>query len=177
MIKMIKKAAMLTIVVLLGIVAYFAPHRAFHKMREAADQRDGKTLSASINYDQVRESLKRGVQDKALGQVGDGSNFNPLRALGAVVTASMADPVIERLVTPENLSRLMRGQAPETGDEGNREPEGIVPAVARDFHMRYLDANTFVVRPKATGPNTPEVEFRLGREGIWSWKLWEIRLP
>jgi hypothetical protein len=177
MIKLAKKAAVLTVLVMLGVFVFFTPHRAFHNMRAAADQKDAATLSAYIDYPAVRESLKTGVQGKALGQVGTGETFNPLRALGAVVTATLADPVIDRIVTPENLSRLMRGEAPKTEGKEPDEPEGIVPVANRDYQMAYQDMNTFRVRPRQSSASRPDVEFVLRRVGPITWKLHEIHLP
>lgn len=171
MIKMMKRAILLTIVVIACGYVYLSPHRAYRSMRKAAASGDSSALSAWVNFESVRNSLKAGVKGKVQGDSG-----NPLAAIGAVVASALTDPMVEKLVTPGNLSLLMRGERVWSG-KSEADDDLADGGDLSEYSMRYEGWHQFVVKPKKKGETRDPVQLVLHREGFMGWKLAEIRLP
>jgi hypothetical protein len=149
---------------------YFSPQWTLSKMRDAAAARNATELSQYIDFPSVRESLKASVSRK-LGGVASALPAG-LAALAAGVTNTLADPVIDYMVTPDSLALLLSGVAP--GVDG--QPAAAAPTSDFKTTTSYDGWSTYVVSIKHDQMPWP-VELRLHRDGLTSWKLSSITLP
>ena len=148
-----------------GAYGYFAPHLALERLQEAAHANDLAALDEQVDFPAVRASLKQ--QIKARIEQGSQTAANPLAALGSALAGSLTDPAVDALVTPENLARLLRGEAFGS-------PQA--PRLRLDsghWHAGYAGWDEFVVAPE------PDSGFRviLRRNGLFDWTLADVRLP
>jgi hypothetical protein len=156
--------------IITGVVLfYFSPHIAAHQMQRAIERRDAEAVAEFIDFPAVRESFKANLKANMMQQMGD-TNRSGFEMLGAAVGAMVADPFIDALMTPENLTLLMRG---ENAPSQPNAQQHTGPALKRS--MRYVSPNSFVVtvQPEDATHDPTALVFR--RHGLVSWRLSAIR--
>ena len=164
-----------TVLVLLAAYGLAMPYLTIHEMRVAARERDAPALSAHIDFPGVRQSFKDQFKAVIDGKLSAESNDNVLAKIGAGFATVVVDGVIEFMVTPEGIQRLMSGAKPYEADE--RERGSTASRKNKPFanvSSRYVSLNRFVATVK-TDEGEP-IDFVLHRRGL-GWKLAEIRLP
>lgn len=165
---------------LLGLAAlavalfYATPYLAVHQMRSAAAARDATRLSGYVDFPALRASLKTGVQARLVGQeLNEAGQPTAASAMGAAVAGALLGPMVDALITPESLGRVMQGQPPASAVIG----PGGEPATPGHLQtaMGYESPSRFVFSVKPQGEEP--VDLVLRREGLLHWKLAELRLP
>jgi hypothetical protein len=170
------KFVVVTLLVLLAAGGLAMPYLTVNEMREAARERDAQALSAHIDFPSVRQGFKDQFKAVVDSKLGPQSSDNVLAKIGAGLATALVDGVIDFMVTPEGIQRLMSGEKPYEDDEpearaGSRgDEDGPFAKVSR----RYESLNRFVATVK-TDDGDP-IDFVLQRRGL-TWKLAEIRLP
>lgn len=168
---------------LAGLGLYATPYLAVHQMREAARERDAQRLASYVDFPALRQSLKLGVQDRLAGRDrNERGDPTPASAMGAAVAAALLGPMVDVLITPEALGRILQGESP-LGLPGRREP--APPAVAGGGEQRprlhtemgYESLGRFVFSLRREGDDEEPVDLVLHRQGLLQWKLAELRLP
>ncbi len=172
---------LLLFAVLALTTVWVMPYLSLKELRTAAADGDAERFSAQVDFEALRQNLKRGVQDQLLGAERDAQGRpSPARAIGAAVAGALLGPMVDTLVTPESLARLMQGQRPAaaaTGLGGPAAQGGDSPPL--ETAMRYESLNRFVfsVRPRDAEADEAPVELVLHRRGLLQWRLAELRLP
>jgi hypothetical protein len=109
------------------------------------------------------------------------------------LAGSVAEPLIEQLVTPETLALLLRGYRTRPGspppnpdtvpaETPPRSPDGSTGPNAREPDDKettkgYESFNRYVITVKRKGAPGAPIAFVLTRERLLDWKLVEIRNP
>ena len=145
---------------------YASPFLALHQMREAARAHDAQALAAFVDFPAVRESLKSGLRAKLVG-----GDVTPANVMGAEVAGALLGPMVDVLITPESLGRVLQGQPPSQAAL----PVGAAPARV-ETRMGYESPSQFVFAIKPQGSDDDPVELVLRREGLWGWKLAGLRI-
>lgn len=168
----------------LAWTAYLAsPYWAAWRLASALEARDARRVEERVNLRAVRQSLARqlvseGLQSKAVAAALGGSDAQ----VAAGTIAAAADPVLERIVTPEGVIALL---PPLRQDETKsidrpRERRGFTAAVRdawsfalasrwRGFRNVYL-----TLPPEAEPDRQVRLQLRLSR---FKWRLIGIDLP
>ena len=147
---------------------YATPFVTLHQMRAAARAHDVPALAAFVDFPAVRESLKSGLRAKLVG-----GDVTPANVMGAEVAGALLGPMVDVLITPESLGRLLQGQPPAQAAL----PVGAAPAPAPvETRMGYESPSQFVFAIKPQGSDDDPVELVLRREGLWGWKLAGLRI-
>lgn len=164
------------LVLLLAILFYFSPHRAASDMQAAVTRHDIQALSQQIDFPAVRHSLKDHFATLVRTEAARKGAPEALGEFGVTLTGAFIGPMIDAMVTPENLALMFRGEKPEF-TQPNAPASGFVGK--RDIVMEsgYEDFNHFVVTTHKKGSQDAPISFVLQREGWWSWKLVALRLP
>lgn len=166
-------SALLLLLALAGVV--LSPYLTLHQLRAAAEARDAQAFSRHVDFDLLRDHLKQGVQRKLAGQErGADGQPTPASAFGAALAGALLGPMVDTLITPESLARLMQGQSPlraAAGPLGGEAPGRS----ALETQMGYESPNRFVFAIARRGELA--VELVLHRERLLFWKLAELRLP
>jgi hypothetical protein len=164
-----KVAAPLGVLVL---AAYFAlgPYLTLMKLKRGVEKRDAEAVAECIDFPALRQSLKGQLQT-VVSQRLEGEN-NPLAALAAGFAVSVADGLVDRMVSPDGLATLMAGQKPAlvggppaVGAPARKPLEGAT--------FGYAAFGEFVVDVPTQGGN---IRFVLTRSGL-DWKLSRIEIP
>jgi hypothetical protein len=131
----------------------------------------------------LRLSLTKQVVTEYLRMIGRGEELGGLtRSAATSAGASVADPLVSRLVTPEALDRLMRGSLPAQVGSAE-EPDGVkLDLTSVDQALRTFvasDSRGFAnilipVPPDRSAPEQYRLHLRL--KGL-TWRLHGIELP
>ncbi len=177
----------------LGVWFYFTPHLTLKSMKEAADGRNGEKLAGHVNFPLLRESLKARLNSRLSERASREGQINPLSGLSSALFAKMVDPLVEKMVTPDNLIAVIKGKSsafpagrpqskPEPGTPDQREDHDQEKDEAaakgtesgQDVSMSYEGFNRFSASITKTGSKDAPVTLLLQREGLASWKLVDI---
>ncbi|MDY0743652.1 DUF2939 domain-containing protein [Paucibacter sp. R3-3] len=178
-----KLKTILALLAALLLVAFFgSPWLAVHEMRAAARAHDAAKLGTYVDFEKLRESLKRGVQAKLLGsERNEQGEPSAARAFGAAVAGALLGPMVDVAITPESLARLLQGQRPAQAAVGGvvapKSEEPLVPPEALETHFGYEGLNRFIFSVKKKDSDDEPVDLVFHRDGLFGWKLAELRLP
>lgn len=184
-----KLERIITVAVLLavGIWFYATPYLAAYRMEIALRNHDPQTLDGIVDYPVLKDNLRATVEEHLVGRMIN----DPLQARytpeGAALAMAIALPMIDALVTPDSLAKLLRGEIPRSfppqASASSSSP--LFPSNPATV-MSYESFNRFVITTPlqtGTGPSAgdddalPAIHLVLSREGLWTWKLTDIRLP
>lgn len=163
-----KRKLWLGVAALLAVAGLYAtPFIAVQQMRAAARAHDGPALAAWVDFPAVRESLKLGLRAKLVG-----GQATPANVMGAAVAGALLGPMVDALITPDSLARVLQGQPPAQAAQAR---DTAVPAQV-ETQMGYESPSRFVFAIKPQGSDDDPVELVLRRDGLWGWKLAGLRL-
>jgi hypothetical protein len=102
------------IILVLAWLAFLAsPFMAVHSLARAVEARDLAAIEARVNFVSLRGLLVQQIIDAYL-KAGSGQEIDPAqRRLAASAGATLADPIVARLATPQALLDLFEDGWPE----------------------------------------------------------------
>lgn len=173
--------SLIAVLVLFGTWFYFTPHLTVHSIGLAVKAKDVEKLSTYVDFPAVRENLKASLKAQVSEKMARELQDNPFASLGVALASTLINPLVNGLLTPEGLAQLLQGQLPDntthsntiehydaTSDERQLDP-------ATETSMSYESFDRFAVTITRAG--SKPIGFVLHRDGLFSWKLAEIRLP
>lgn len=159
-------------VLVLGAGWYWAsPSLAMRNLREAAISGDRDDLSSRVDFPAVRESLKSQFKTAMVTEMAKSKdNSNGFAALGAALAMSLVDPLIDAMVSPEGMKKMVEsGKFAKPGD--NDQPSGP----QSEWQIERKGFDRFTATPKtADGSKVPTLIFH--RDGL-GWKLVDVVVP
>ena len=135
---------------------YLTPYLALHQMRAAARAQDLPTLTAMVDFPALRDSLKLGLRAQLVG-----GEASPASVMGAEVAGALLGPMVDTLITPDSLARLLQGQPPTQ--------VGLASAPASpqlQTQMGYESPGRFVFSIKPADSDDDPVALVLRRDGL-----------
>lgn len=158
---------------------FFSPYLALQQMRAAAARGDAEALAARVDFPALRASVKVGVQARLIGRGRLDEEGRPTRAgsMGAAVAGALLGPMVDALITPASLARLLQGVPPATAGLPASAPAPEVAAQRLETRMAYEHLNRFVFSIRPLGEDEEPVELVLYRRDLFGWQLVELRLP
>lgn len=168
-----------------GAYWYFSPHIALQSMQSAAKARDADTFNEYVDFPALRESMKGQFTLMMSDTISGVEKGNPFAALGAMMGAALANQMIDGLVRPETVMRMMaegdtkpslgKKDAPPTSGESST---ADTAKSEKKWQIERINSN------KVIAFNSEEADLTGGRAGLVfvrsgfaSWKLSEMRLP
>ena len=147
------------------------------KLARAIERRDLPTITKRVDFPRVRASLTQQIVEAYFQR--SGTRANPLLQGAA---ASIADPIVAAIISPEALAELLRVGWPSTllPEEPPRDAVGISIAGLGTAWELFMASDYGFGRYEATVPVSyaPErafgVQLRLAK---WRWRLSAVRLP
>ncbi|ROZ80895.1 DUF2939 domain-containing protein [Pseudomonas neustonica] len=177
---------------LLYVVA--SPFLVVHSIQSAVEQRDAEALSSHVDYPVFRQNMKDQVNARIMEEVTVELEGNPFAAMGIALASKVVDSVVDSMITPAGIARMMQGEKPamaavKAGGAGGEMPdtgdsqEPVLPAEHEqpaqkpfeDASMGYESLSRFVVT--FTDESGEEVRFIFHRHGIADWLLSDMTLP
>jgi hypothetical protein len=176
------RRASLTIAILcLAWIGYMAwPIYDLFVLLRAVEARDIDTVTRRINFDRVRISLANQIIDAYMRRTG--IQPNPLARNLAAGAVGFADPIVQKLISPEALSQLITAGWPVTVVPNNPPPGtvGITTDTIGTIWQIFENCEYGFGRFEVTGPAVLprqqrfRLEFRLLQ---WQWRLVGIIMP
>lgn len=170
--------ALLALVLSIGAHWYYSPYIAINSMVGAAKSKDSDKFNEYVDYPGLRESFK-GQFSAKLADVMGSQSTNPFRAFGAMLGMTMINQMVDALVRPELVMKMMeegQAQQPNTSANGKQATENSnTKAPKWDFDRKGSDLVLATPILQSSNDNQPVFVFR--RTGYVNWKLTEVRLP
>ena len=178
--------------VLLGAALFYAtPYLSLWRLHRAVESADAQAVSNQIDFESLRES----VRSKVAGQITRNAPQGAVAGLGQALALTAANQMVDALVSPEGVQRLLDGrqalaplaqvlkpaEAQAPGAAAGSAPATAHPARptlqealgdARRLQVRYLDWSSVQVQ-LADQPGA----LILRREGLWGWRVAAIDWP
>lgn len=162
---------------LLGFAGYLtlAPYRTMKNFGEALAARDSVAISDCVDFPKLRDSVKGQFEKNVSARSKSLFADDPIASLAAGLATNLSDSVVDSLVTPQGLEKLLAGErfmATVGGSAGN--PATLDPETLAKARYSYRSFSEFTVtlEPK---PGV-SVEILLERAGL-NWKITGLRLP
>jgi hypothetical protein len=174
------KKIIASFVLLLGLVAAWSvwPFYGLYDLGRAIQAADADRIEQRIDFPQLRRSLSSQVMT-AYARINGIKVDNSGLMVG--LGASIADPLVEKLLTPEAIARLMSGQWPNglSGD-APRDLNGLDFSALGSAWQIYLASDyglgEFRVPLPLGVPVEQQFRIRLELSGL-TWKLSGLDLP
>jgi Protein of unknown function (DUF2939) len=168
-----------------------APFIALHNFAREVEARDIEAIRDRVNFRAVRISLLKQVMGVVVQEKGGRAIDPGDRQLAVEVGASLADPVVAQLLTPEAIVELLNGVWPGSlrGDDVAGAAAASPPSIVRELRLRSANAawrlfraselrgfRSIIVSLPPDRDQERQVRLRL-RLARGSWKLVNIELP
>jgi Protein of unknown function (DUF2939) len=154
------------VVALAGGGIYYAPYSTIDNLKNATANRNSEALSESIDFPALRMSIKENVKAQVLKQMAGAEAPTTVKMTPAQVEKTI-EPVVDKLVTPEGLDRLIHDKIPEAKIDLSNLDRDINKS---DLTMGYESFDRFVVRITDKVDRSKNVSLILKRSGL-GWKL------
>ena len=171
-------AILLATALSVGAHWYYSPFIAMNSMVSAAKAKDSDKFNEFVDYPSLRESFK-GQFSARMAEVMGKQSSNPFSALGAMLGMTLINQMVDALVRPELVMKMMeegKAQQPDksaSGKQTNDESETKAPKW--EFERKGTDL--VLATPTQEGSNDSQPVFVFRRAGYTDWKLTEVRLP
>lgn len=164
------------LIILICGYLYASPYIILNSIKNALKENDSEKVSAYIDYTSVRQSLKDQMNAYMLKEIRT-KEANGWEALGAMMASTLAEKMVDAVVTPEGMTLMLQGKDLRKSLTGNREDtrkeRTDTPKI--EYRTRYLSMNMFEVTFK-NKENDSDVKIIMERDGL-SWKIKKIVLP
>jgi len=165
-------------VLLLALLAFVAagPWLAINGIRNVVASGEYGELWRFVDFERLRESVTPQIQSRIAGGIVDRvGRGETAQAIGGV-TALIAEPAIDAMVSPVGIATLLHGRALARRVAGDTDADGQVPAFdpLKEAKTGYVSPSLFTATVLNAEGQPVVFEFR--RRGL-VWKLAGIRLP
>jgi hypothetical protein len=168
----------LALAISIGAHWYYSPYIAMKSMLSAAKNKDADKFNEFVDYPSLRENFKGQFSSKLADVMGSQSN-NAFSALGAVLGIAMINQMVDALVRPELVMKMMEeGKAEHSIKSANVKQtsnEAITKEPNWDLNRKGTDL--VIATPVQEGSRDSQPVFVFRRTGYANWKLTEIRIP
>jgi hypothetical protein len=163
-----------TIVASLVVASYMSPQWTMRQMKVAMQDGDANSFSEHVDFPALRESFKgqlTAIMDRKLGA--PDAHSNPFSKLGQVMAAALITPMVDAMVSPAGVIRMMQSGRVKPSVPGNDTHSAPAPNDVATYSFTYRSWSKVAVRSSKDDAGS----FILTRDGVWSWKLSAVELP
>lgn len=166
-------------VVVFGSWFYATPYIAISGAEKAAKQGDAAALAGYVDFPALKASLKTNITASIAAQ-SHADPTNPMQALGIALANAFVDPLVEVMVTPQNLALMFQGKSPsidKSSQHTSAQSQGASSDSSVTTKAGYESYDRFVIHIKNDNASQKSLTLVLNREGLATWKLAGIRIP
>lgn len=166
-------AALALLLIGAGAGWYFeSPAWTLKQMADAANARDAGRLSAYVDYPKLRETTKAQIKAAMAARLGSG-HAHGFEAVGMMLGMAVADPMIDRMVTPDAIAAMFAADKGRSDAAGA--PAGKPFAVdASNAEIVHDGLDRFRLHDRRRPGQDGDLVFE--RHGL-GWKLAQIDVP
>lgn len=176
-----KKFFALLLVLVLAAGFYSTPYYTAHQLQQAAHSKDSQRLNSYIDYPALRTSLKESISQNFSQALLNNKTDNGMNAFAAMFASAFVTPLIDSLVTHENIALMLQAELPEKLKHTDKQAaEANKQEMEKDqliMAKSYVDFDHFAV--DIAHQQQPQAIFRFTftRQGLFAWKLTGLTLP
>jgi hypothetical protein len=165
----------LAIAVIVAAASFVAaPYFAFFALRSAAANQDVQGLGKLVDYDAVRSSLRAQLIGPSAEGPAPSLVEDPIGAIQHAIAPMKPTPEVDAYLTPQGLYGLTVGEGRNAAKKGGGAPQpGSGPAPM----VRYWGVDRCRLAVASKDPAWDETVFTFERQGIFRWRLVQVRLP
>jgi hypothetical protein len=171
--------SIITIVIVISAYLYASPYLALKNLKSAAEQNDIETINQYIDYPSVRQSLKDQLSAYML-EDSKPEKSNTLAKFGKMLANSMAEPLLDAVVTPTGIGLILQGKNLNPSHMSSNTPMTNDPQQAKEenteYKLYYTSFNRFVIDVKSKQRHNQQVQVVMQREGL-HWQIKQIIIP
>lgn len=162
-----------------GVYFYATPYITLWNMRSAFVNKDAKTFCSYIDFPVFRENFKAELNAKMMSELTKNKDLqdNPFAGLGMMMAPALINTVVDALISPAAIERLMNEQGPGTAPSAGTSPfKGFDENSDMDVSTGYESFNQFTVDTISKTDPAQGMKIVLERRGLFSWQLVNIKL-
>jgi hypothetical protein len=166
----------LLVAALLAAGAWYlvSPYHAMSQLRSAAIEGDVEELRERVDFPSVREKLKADLSARMAAELADDENDAGAQ-FGAVLGMAFIGPMIDGIVTPEMIGKMLKMGQTDFSDAEKDEADETVEHREVDWDIEREGFSKFRAIPvKEEGEDSGGFVFE--RDGL-GWKLTGIEIP
>jgi hypothetical protein len=156
--------------VALMLAFYATPHFALENLKSAVAEGNTTELTERIDFAGIRQGLK---DDLATKLSETPMTSDPFATAARDFAVSLMDGVVDAMVTPENLLKLVK--TGQIGPEGDEAMLALSPTMR--LHTGYTSLNTFKVTVADKYNQNASLYFVMTRDGLYKWKVTSVHFP
>jgi hypothetical protein len=172
---------LVTVILLIsfGIAAYgyFSPYLTLWQIKKAVDSSDGITFVSYVDVPAFKESLKAELNAKMVAEMAKDQTMkdNPFAGLGAALADGIVSMLVESIVTPQGIERLISGDFAPAGGSSKQQTKTDGTVFNNPGSWYYQSINVFHL--PVTNPEGETFTLIFVRHWLGDWKLTGIKLP
>lgn len=171
-----KKFLLIALFIAASAGFYATPYYSASQMQQAAQTNDSGKLNSYIDYPLVKESLKASLHGSLSQSLLKNKTDSGMNAFATMFAAAFVNPLIDVLVTPENITLMLQADLPSdlksSKDKSSHDTNGT--SHQQDdivTHKYYQDFDHFVIEVASKSEANKPFRFTFTRQGLLSWKL------
>jgi Protein of unknown function (DUF2939) len=178
----VKRFTLAVLVFTVLLVGYWAwPFVGLRAIAAALQAHNAAALSEQVDFTRLRSSLAQQIIGAYLRVTGREGKLGALAPIVSNVGASLVDPLVSRIINPENLIELLRGGTIQSELGATSFKIGIFPHFSlSDAWDVWLGSEYGLGRVSIGLPANAEAveQFRLRMQLLqWRWKMTGLDLP
>ena len=164
------KIALVAAVIALGAGYLGSPYLAASGFTDALKSYDAAEASEYIDYPSVRQGIKDDMNAEVARMVMEQGEDDPFAAAGAAFAGSLVSGMVDAMITPAGLEKILERAERERSEEAND--------IGYETSYDGLDRFLVTLTTDAKGnPIEDPVTMVFDRDGLFSWKLTKVDLP
>jgi Protein of unknown function (DUF2939) len=177
--------SILAVLVVAWVLFLASPFLSLYRLANAVDARDAAAIEERMDMTEVRSNFARQLIDEYLHSLGKAGAVAGLdRQIAAQASATLADPLVAQLVTPEALIDLLDDGWPQRMVSAEGKPAGRVTfgigSLSRAWRLFVTSENRGFRKIYVILPDSRPVDERfrlLMRLSGTTWRVTSIDLP
>lgn len=164
------KIALAAVLIALSAGYLGSPYLAASGFTEALKSYDAAEASEYIDYPSVRQGIKDDMNAEVARMVMEQGEDDPFAAAGAAFAGSLVGGMVDAMITPAGLEKILERAEQERSEEAND----------IGYKTFYDSLNRFHVTLTTDAKGNPiekPVTMVFDRDGLFSWKLTKVDLP
>ncbi|HEE6180586.1 TPA: DUF2939 domain-containing protein [Acinetobacter baumannii] len=173
-----KKILGSVVALVIAIVGYLyaSPYLVLNSIKTAAQNGESEKVSQYIDYPSVRQSFKDQINAMMMKEMANQKD-DGFAALGAMLASTMADKMIDGIVTPEGMTLMLKGKNLKDAEQDSQDTQTAETQEQPkpEYEAGYTSMNDFEVVIKDQD-QSKQVKVLMARDGL-SWKIHKIAVP
>lgn len=163
------------VVVLIAAYVYASPYLRLWQLRNGIINKDHETVSSFVDFPTLKQSLKDEMNAYLMAEMAKNQEMkdNPFSGLALMMAPAMVNNMVDALVTPAGVERLLSGNLGKNEAADKTKPPDFFNDPKVDLGYHSLNEFWVVV----LNPKNEKIAIVFKRHWIGDWKLSGVKMP